>query len=719
MRKIPGILFLLSVLATGWASAQCSALFTSPDPMCIRTLPDGTIEVDYDISTMSGASPTDIAEIRLERSNTGIVWTPVANVIIGAVWPSPQMLTDLTANGRVNEYMFRFVAVCAGAPTVDLAPGAIIKNIFLQHTVSNDFTVLLNWNWDSLSTVLTTTINRKWPYTAAGWTAIGNPPYTPSRMTFADTVKTCDDTLAYRIILNNNIKVCQNISNEDTFRVQDVTPPNVPAIDTVSFDEGTNRPLITWNVNPKTDTKGYVVLFYPGNDCGTGRLVDTVFGRLNNKLIDMTWYDGQTSGQYAVYAFDDCAPGPFSISQRSDCANSIQLQSEVDVCEKWVTLTWTPYTDFISGTDVLYKIFLSISGSAFLEIGTTSANEFIHEDPIENQSLRYKVVAFENGGAGPKTASSNRLDVSSDFLKYPEFQYLRFATVHDENYVRLELFTDTKHDVAKYVLKRAYDSSDVFGSVNIVYAPDPKIPIDSITLLSDRSPITDQHQYYYEVDMFDSCGSYMATSNYASTILLRVEVDNVKRVNRLEWTNVFGWAGGTFSYKIHRFLDGKLIKEPITKFADSSATMVHYDSLLLINDNITLGNPSEGNYCYYIVAIENEPTFNGLKPSESRSNEVCVVQQPYITSPNAFTPNGDGRNETFKPVVIYHDISSYEFYIMNRYGEIIYETANVKSSWDGTANGKEVPEGVYVYSVKYRSSTGQSFEDKGTISVVR
>ena len=180
------------------------------------------------------------------------------------------------------------------------------------------------------------------------------------------------------------------------------------------------------------------------------------------------------------------------------------------------------------------------------------------------------------------------------------------------------------------------------------------------------------------------------------------------------------WLGRwTFAYKIYRFLDGSPLRDPLTKFPDTGRTTIFYDSLLLINDNINAGNPSQGEYCYYIEAIENEPTFKGVAPAFSYSNEVCVVQQPYLSMPNAFTPNGDGKNETFRPILVYHDYSSYEFYVMNRWGEMIYKTNSIAASWDGTINGKPAPDGVYVYSVRYRASTGEQFEKQGTIAIIR
>lgn len=721
MMKRTVLLTGMLLMICGWISAQCPGI-VSPEPICTRVLPNGDVEIDFDIPSMGGTTPADIDAFILESSPNGNApWTPItaSTILVGASWPVPPMFTHVGANANTTDIFYRITAVCTGAPPTPLTPSSIIRPIRLQFNVTNDFEINLSWNWDSLSTGLNVTVNRKLPYTSPTWNAVASPAFTAGTMGVTDTVVSCVDTMAYSVILNNLSKVCQNISSEVIVDVMDRTPPDVPVIDTISFDPVLNKPLITWDVNPQTDTKGYVVLYYPNNDCGTGRLVDTIFGRNSTSVVDAAWYTGDASAQYAVYAFDNCVPAAFSISQKSVCVNSIQVSTTTDVCEKAIRLDWNSYSGFASGTDVLYKIFVSISGSNYVFVDSTTDNFFIHTDPIEDNILTYKVVAVENGGAGPKTTSSNAISVDAEFLRKPDYAYLRYATVAEENYIRLEMFTDTENDVAIYYLKRAADSNDVFTTVNVYHAPDIKVPSDSLVGFSDRSPVTDRYNYYYRVDMHDTCGAFLASSNFVTSMLLRVEVDNVRRVNRLEWTNVQGWAGDVFAYKIYRFLDGVQLKDPLTKFPDSAVTTVYYDSLLLINDNITLGNPSKGKYTYYIEAIENEPTFKGVSPALAVSNEVTVVQQPYVSSPNAFSPNGDGRNEGFKPSVIYHDIVNYEFYVMNRYGQIIYQTTNVKAYWDGTLNGQEAPVGVYVYEVRYQSSTGEQFEKKGTVTLVR
>lgn len=64
--------------------------------------------------------------------------------------------------------------------------------------------------------------------------------------------------------------------------------------------------------------------------------------------------------------------------------------------------------------------------------------------------------------------------------------------------------------------------------------------------------------------------------------------------------------------------------------------------------------------------------------------------------PSAFTPNADGKNDYFKPI-IYGHIKEYLFTIYNRWGQIIFNTNNAVSGWDGNINGLQETQGVYVW----------------------
>ncbi|MNS67493.1 hypothetical protein D3C72_1007480 [compost metagenome] len=77
--------------------------------------------------------------------------------------------------------------------------------------------------------------------------------------------------------------------------------------------------------------------------------------------------------------------------------------------------------------------------------------------------------------------------------------------------------------------------------------------------------------------------------------------------------------------------------------------------------------------------------------------------EPKIILPNAFTPNGDGRNDVFMPQLsIDRAYTFLEFKVYNRWGQILYSTSNVNAGWDGSSKGVLQEQGVYYYTIKVR-----------------
>jgi len=88
--------------------------------------------------------------------------------------------------------------------------------------------------------------------------------------------------------------------------------------------------------------------------------------------------------------------------------------------------------------------------------------------------------------------------------------------------------------------------------------------------------------------------------------------------------------------------------------------------------------------------------------------------------PNAFSPNGDGINDIFKPSAT--DLDDYELRIFNRWGEQMFVTTDPSVGWNGSNSGSDyfVPSGVYAYLVKYSGVCSQDKVEKtGTIMVIR
>jgi gliding motility-associated-like protein len=85
--------------------------------------------------------------------------------------------------------------------------------------------------------------------------------------------------------------------------------------------------------------------------------------------------------------------------------------------------------------------------------------------------------------------------------------------------------------------------------------------------------------------------------------------------------------------------------------------------------------------------------------------------------PNAFTPNGDGKNDIFRPVTAgNHAIKM--FMIVNRWGKKVFETLDETKGWDGTFNGEDQDIGTYFYILQYKCD-GKTQELKGEVILVR
>lgn len=102
---------------------------------------------------------------------------------------------------------------------------------------------------------------------------------------------------------------------------------------------------------------------------------------------------------------------------------------------------------------------------------------------------------------------------------------------------------------------------------------------------------------------------------------------------------------------------------------------------------------------------------------------VTVLKDPIVKSPDAFTPNGDGKNDYFRLKYIGTSslIQDVDFRIYNRWGQLVFQSNDpLTRGWDGTLNGKPQPVGVYVYYFSGVSTElGTPFRFKGNVTLLR
>ncbi len=92
--------------------------------------------------------------------------------------------------------------------------------------------------------------------------------------------------------------------------------------------------------------------------------------------------------------------------------------------------------------------------------------------------------------------------------------------------------------------------------------------------------------------------------------------------------------------------------------------------------------------------------------------------RPSVFVPNAFTPNGDGKNDQLSFVTAGIQKVEY-FHVYNRYGQLVFNAYNEMQKWDGFVGGVRQPSGSFVWMVKAVDYNGASYFDKGTVVLIR
>jgi len=134
-----------------------------------------------------------------------------------------------------------------------------------------------------------------------------------------------------------------------------------------------------------------------------------------------------------------------------------------------------------------------------------------------------------------------------------------------------------------------------------------------------------------------------------------------------------------------------------------------------VSENPTHTYSSEGEY-WATLHVENE--WGCL---DSVSNRIIINPKWDEFIPSAFSPNGDGNNDYFRPYGFNIDYSEYTMFIFDRWGKQIFETHDINDAWDGRVNreGEIVQQDVYVYLVILKDITGLEHQFIGHVTLIK
>ncbi len=133
-----------------------------------------------------------------------------------------------------------------------------------------------------------------------------------------------------------------------------------------------------------------------------------------------------------------------------------------------------------------------------------------------------------------------------------------------------------------------------------------------------------------------------------------------------------------------------------------------------IKNPVTLFNSVIGNngITYKVTAS----TINGCQATDDINVKVFVQADIYV--PNAFTPNNDGVNDIFKPILVGIKELKY-FAVYNRYGEQVYKTSLQGRGWDGMVKGQMQNTGGFIWVAEAVDYMGNVLKRKGSVVLIK
>jgi len=531
---------------------------------------------------------------------------------------------------------------------------------------------------------------------------------TVSQLLYDDSISYpyCAPTLLkYRVEIQDNVIGCLSCSTLASDYFSDHLAPVMVQMDTVSVDHQGNV-IITWFPVTTDNISEYIIYRKREGISGAWDSIDAVLGSMTS-YIDVNSHATVHSESYRVAAVDACGniglggfPYPYS--------TLFLREIPFSYCDTQVPLSWTAATNLNPPVEAYAVYTYDPATSSTTFVSQTTDTTFIFAYPFMPDSTYCLFVRAYNN-AGQSTSSCVQCFLANrppqpDTLNF----WLASVDTADNNYNRLNFYTDTTAAGSKAVILRKAISSDMYLPIDTIF--DLTGLTDPYILYSDYNVNVNDSSYYYKIIILDDCDneSYLPDNEIRTMHLKGLMKDN--GINWLYWNAYETTNGHVTAYELLRKIDG-ILNGTIT--LDPSTTT--YD------DDVSSLSQIGGRFSYLVRAVVRlSGVILDQDTAYSYSNETLVTQTAGIFTPNAFTPNGDGINDTFGPVNYFTDIAAdYRFMIYNRWGQKIFETTDFTRTWDGTFKNGPAPVGSYVFVITYRTVEGLYLEKHGTVTLLR
>ncbi|MDH5366354.1 MAG: gliding motility-associated C-terminal domain-containing protein [Cyclobacteriaceae bacterium] len=364
---------------------------------------------------------------------------------------------------------------------------------------------------------------------------------------------------------------------------------------------------------------------------------------------------------FRIATFDKCS-NTYTGFSNSIC--SVDL-NPITTGNKSFTLDWTSYN-----VNVNRFVITKNSNNNYVSV---SSNSYTDSNQVEcNIEYCYSIVAdySTNGSVTSTSLKKCVIAVSTDI---PTALVDISATVNTPN-IDIIWELPTSFTPAEYQIFKNNEITPIIQASN-----------SYTDLNTDRS--------CYQIDYTDNCLNSSSISREICSIYLESQI--ISGTVSLNWNNYNGWELGVSEYLV---------------IVESTSGNNTYSAGVSTNFQL----PDESVITQLIkVYIQAVPVNKNL-PSVN-SNVIEIVNSTNIQFPNAFVPGG--INSTFNVKGRY--IQSVDLKIFTRWGELVAHITDKENGWDGNVDGKNAPEGTYVYTADIIDESSKQHVRTGAVLLIR
>jgi gliding motility-associated-like protein len=688
-----------------------SPIDNAPDVRCVSVLSDGSVDITWE--HLASSPPSTVYSIFHSSSPNG-PFTFLDSILY------PINIYNHPSAG-VNSLQQYYYVTSHSSCADESEPSDTLSTIKLTITPINAATVGdLNWNAIHVPS-LTTSLANYQVFAKDGNGVFQNVGQSPTT-DFLFPAVTCDSNQDMYVSLEDQ-SGCISQSSIDSAILSDELSPDLPVITDVSVDVN-GKAIINW-----TCSSGDVDMYEINIKDAQGWIPIGIVNAPITTFIYNASNASNTSETFAVRALDSCD----NASLRSVEHNSINIETQVNVCDFIVDISWNEYINITDGISH-YTIFITetdqFGGITNSTDRLTTEMNFIINNINAGSNYYIYVVAYNTDST--IAATSDQLNEPISLPTQPTFNYIEYASInHDNGFVEINCLIDNQAIIDYYDIFRSLRKEDSFNKIGQT----PFSGSTSVHYTDETAKIAEEF-YQYQIYPVDTCGvrlsappvfsaAYMNDTSFAQTILLQAVINldyssnsslEGEYTNTLSFNEYDKWLGSVVEYRLYRSMN----REEFNVLPLHTWDRVNNPTEeLKYIDIVTDYGEGNGRFCYYIEAIEGNDNPYGPVLEGSFSNIACVSQTPIIFVPSVFTPNGDEHNEVFRPVTYFVSEIGYSFTIYNREGTALFSTNDPQKGWAGTYLGNMVQNGNYIYHLQFRNGVGNLTEKTAVVTLVR